>query len=62
MICFDMILFDNDVVREKLTVMDPIEAMFDDQYNEVPEEYWDLVENLQPGEGIRITMEKIYEN
>jgi hypothetical protein len=56
---FDMKLFDDESTREKLTVMTRLEAVFDDGRNIVPEAYWTLMSGLQPGEVIRITVEKL---
>jgi hypothetical protein len=57
-VSFIMYLYDDESTHEKLTIMSPMEIMFDDERNIVPEEYYDLV-NLDPGRGIRVTIEKI---
>ena len=56
-VTFDMTLFDDASVAEKLTVMTPMDAIFDDSRNYVPDEYWDVAANLQPGQTLRITVE-----
>lgn len=58
-ITFIMTLFDDDSVKEKLTVMQPVEAAFDDERNTVPDDYWDLMENWKPGQSVKITMELV---
>lgn len=54
---FTLHLFDDDSVREKLTVMGGLEAAFDDERNHVPTSYYETVD-LQPGESLRIIVEK----
>lgn len=56
---FILRLFDDESVRKKLTILDNMEVMFDDERNSIPNEYWELVGNLKPGESIRITVEKV---
>lgn len=58
MVSFELTLFDDASVREKLTVMHPLEAVFDDERNDIPDEYYDIVD-ISPGDTIRITVEKV---
>lgn len=60
-ICFQMTLFDDDAVREKLTVMSKMDVMFDDSRNNDPDEYYELINNLPLGSSIRITVEVVKE-
>lgn len=56
---YDLTLFNDDSVREKLTVLDKMETMFDDERNIVPDSYYELIENLSLGSTIRVTVEVI---
>ena len=57
-VTFELTLFDDKSVLEKLEVLNSMECMFDDERNQVPQEYWDLV-NVPPGGKIRITVERL---
>jgi len=54
---FQLKLFDDESVREKLTVMSKLEACFDDERNTVPEKYYDLLGKLEFNDIVRITIE-----
>jgi len=54
----DLTLFDDESVKEKLTVCTPLDVVFDDERNEIPDEYYSIVENLKPGDKITVTIEK----
>ena len=56
---FNLTLFDDRSVREKLTVMTKLEAMFDDERNKIPEEYYDIVSSIKYGQSIKLTVEII---
>ena len=58
-VVFVMKLYDDASVREKLTVMDKMDVMFDDARNAVPNEYYELIKNLELGVKIKVTVEKI---
>ena len=58
-VMFDMTLFDDSCVKAKLDIMSKLEAMFDDARNYVPNEYYDIVGNIELGDTIRITVEKV---
>ena len=54
---FSLTLFDNDRVRKKLESMSPIEAMFDDEDNVLPEEYYFFSDDFPIGRTMKITFE-----
>lgn len=56
-VTFDLKLIDDESVKEKLTVMTPLEAVFDDSRNDVPDAYYEAVGNMKPGQTIRISVE-----
>lgn len=56
---FTLTLFDNDRVREKLKVMSPIEAMFDDADNKLPEEYYFFSDDFPIGRTMKVTFELV---
>lgn len=56
---FKLTLFNDESVKEKLLMMSQLDVMFDDERNVVPNEYYDIVDNIQIGESITITVEKI---
>lgn len=56
---FDLTLFDDDVTRDKLKVMNRLEAMFDDARNKLPDNYFSMVDQLPLGATVRFTMEVI---
>ena len=55
---FRVTLFDDESTRKKLQVMDPIEAVFDDERNVVPDEYYEAMD-LSPGETLEITLKRV---
>lgn len=56
---FDMTLFDDAETRKKLTMLSRLEAMFDDERNILPSEYFYFSDDLPLGSRVRITFEVI---
>jgi hypothetical protein len=56
---FDMTLFDDEKTVKKLTVLNTLEAMFDDERNILPPEYFYFSDDLPLGSRVRITFEVI---
>ena len=56
---FDMTLFDDEKTLKKLTVLNTLETMFDDERNVLPPEYFYFSDNLPLGSRVRITFEVI---
>ncbi len=56
---FDMTLFDDEITRKKLTLLNTLETMFDDERNILPLEYFYFSESLPLGTKVRITFEVI---
>lgn len=56
---FTVHLFDDESTREKLNVLTPLEAVFDDSRNDVPDGYYKIVNGLKPGQALCITVEII---
>lgn len=56
---FDMTLFDDEKTRKKLTVLNTLETMFDDERNILPPEYLYFSDELPPGTKVRVTFEVI---
>lgn len=54
---FTVKLFDDESTYEKLAVMSPLEAMFDDERNKIPDTYYQLLDNIKTGQSLRITVE-----
>lgn len=59
---FFMKLFDDESVREKLKFMNPGEVLFDDERNEESDTYYDIMDNMKPGQSVRITVELLEED
>lgn len=59
---FEATLFDDASTKEKLNHMSTLEAMLDDERNELPQ-FWNHFMEFQPGLGgtVRITIEVIQE-
>lgn len=55
-------LFDDESVREKLTVMSKMEAIFDDARNDTDQYFSDVDAMLQPGRSYKITIEEVNES
>jgi hypothetical protein len=53
----DMTLFDDEKTRQKLTVLNRLETMFDDERNVLPPEYFYFSDELPVGSKVRITFE-----
>ena len=58
-ITFDMTLFDDEKNRKKLTILNKLETMFDDERNILPPEYLYFSDDLPMGSKVRITFEVI---
>jgi hypothetical protein len=56
---FDLTLFDDEKTRKKLTVLNTLETMFDDERNILPPEYFYFSDDLPVGSRVRITFEVI---
>ena len=56
---FILKLFDDEKMRNKLTIMNCLEAMLDDERNVLPEEYYYFTDNIPLGKSIKITFELI---
>lgn len=54
-----MTLFDDEITRKKLTLLNTLETMFDDERNILPLEYFYFSESLPLGTKVRITFEVI---
>lgn len=54
---FDLTLFDDASVHEKVTVMNKLEAMFDDARNVLPENYFYFSDEIDFGTTIHVTFE-----
>ena len=50
-------LFDDDISKEKLEILNTLETMWDDERNERPDELNFFVEELPLGSKVRITFE-----
>ena len=59
---FEMTLFDDDGNRKKLTLLNTLETMFDDERNVLPPEYFYFSDELPLGSKVRITFEVIDNN
>lgn len=57
--CFDLKLYKDYHVKQKLEVMSRLEAMFDDGRNVLPEEYYWFTEDIPVGTTILVTMEVV---
>jgi hypothetical protein len=55
----EMTLFDDDKTRKKLTILNTLETMFDDERNTLPPEYFYFSDELPIGTKVRITFEVI---
>ena len=55
---FEVQLLNDAATREKLTVMSPMEVVFDDARNHIPDHYYRLV-NMPAGGRLRITVERL---
>ena len=56
---FTLKLFEDESTKFKLGVMNNMECLFDDERNVVPDLYYEIVEGLQLGESLKITIEKV---
>ncbi len=54
---FHLTLFDDESTREKLKVMSPLDVMWDDERNQIPDEYYDIVD-VKPGGMLSITVQE----
>jgi hypothetical protein len=58
-VSFRLKLYNDDSVATKLRFMNEMECMFDDQRNDVPDSYYDLINGLELGEQIEIKVRKL---
>ena len=56
---FQMTLFDDEQTRKKLTILNTLETMFDDERNILPSEYFYFSDELPLGSRVRITFEVV---
>ena len=56
---FQMTLFDDEQTRKKLTILNTLETMFDDERNILPPEYFYFSDELPLGSRVRITFEVV---
>ena len=52
-------LFDDDIVKEKLEIMNTLETMWDDERNQIPDDLNFFVEQLPLGSKVKITFELV---
>jgi len=52
-------LFDDDIVKEKLEIMNTLETMWDDERNQIPDDLNFFVEQLPFGSKVKITFELV---
>ena len=52
-------LFDDDIVKEKLEIMNTLESMWDDERNKISDELIFFVEDLPLGSKVKITFELV---
>ena len=52
-------LFDDDKVKQKLEVLNTLEALWDDERNEITEELNFFIEELPLGSKVKITFELV---
>lgn len=55
---FTMVLFDDETVKKKLMFMNQMECMFDDSRNDIPDEYYSIIESMKPGDSLKISITK----
>lgn len=58
-VAFELKLYNDDQVKRKAAMLNRLELMFDDVRNELPQEYFKLVETLPFGSKVRITFEVV---
>jgi hypothetical protein len=54
---FELTLFDDEKTRKKLTLLNTLETMFDDERNILPPEYFYFSNELPLGTKVRVTFE-----
>ena len=52
-------LFDDDIVKEKLEIMNTLETMWDDERNQISDDLNFFVEQLPLGSKVKITFELV---
>ena len=52
-------LFDDDIVKEKLEIMNTLETMWDDERNKISDDLIFFVEDLPLGSKVKITFELV---
>jgi hypothetical protein len=58
---FTLKLYDDESTKKKLETMNSLEVAFDDERNNVPDDYWKILEELKTGDYLRISIEKFGE-
>ena len=58
---FTLKLYDDESTKKKLETMNSPEVAFDDERNNVPDDYWKILEELKTGDSLRISIEKFGE-
>jgi dihydrofolate reductase len=58
---FTLKLYDDESTKKKLETMNSLEVAFDDERNNVPDDYWKILEELKTGDSLRISIEKFGE-
>jgi hypothetical protein len=58
---FTLKLYDDESTKKKLKTMNSLEVAFDDERNNVPDDYWKILEELKTGDSLRISIEKFGE-
>jgi hypothetical protein len=56
---FELTLFDDEATAKRLTILNKLEAMFDDPRNVIPESYFYFSDKIPVGSTIRVTFEVI---
>jgi hypothetical protein len=58
---FTLKLYDDESTKKKLETMNSLEVAFDDERNNVPDDYWKILEELKTSDSLRISIEKFGE-
>lgn len=56
---FTLTLFDDEYVRKKLDFLSRLEAMFDDDRNPLPDDYYYFSDGVPFGATIKVTLEDL---
>jgi hypothetical protein len=55
-ISFTLTLFNDEATVKKQAFLNNMECMFDDERNNVPDKYYELIENMALGEELEISI------